>query len=120
MRKLITLLILLFCAIGAKAQGTLYQLNPPAPNAQVLVCPVPDAGYPCPTQSAIYSDVALTLVVAQPVSTGPSGFLSFYIAAGNYTIQLLGPGYNSSNRKVVTVGGGGGSSGITGLTATQI
>lgn len=90
--------------------GVLFQINPPAPNARVLVCTSPDNGYPG-TPASIFSDSALTIPVNQPVSLGASGFFSFYIAAGTYTIQLFGPGYNSGNREVVTIGGGGGGGG---------
>lgn len=117
MRKILVALILFLA--GAKfseAQGVLYQLSPPAPNAQVTVCPSPDNGYPCPVTAAIFSNVGLTQSIAQPVSLGPSGFFSFYIAAGTYVIQLSGPGYNSANRTVVTIGGG--SSGGGGLDQT--
>lgn len=117
MRKYLLLLssLILLCASGAKAQGVRYQLSPPAPNAQVYVCPSPDGGYPCPTQQAIYSDSALTQVIAQPANLGSGGFFSFYVAAGTYTIQLAGPGYNSSNRQVVTIGSAGGSGVSKGL-----
>jgi hypothetical protein len=118
-RKTLVAILLLFGASAAKAQGTLYQLSPPAPNAQVLVCPSPDNGYPCPAPVAIYSNVTLTTVVPQPVSLGASGFFSFYIASGTYTIQLLGPGYNSGNRQVVNIGGGSGS-GITQVSSLTL
>jgi hypothetical protein len=108
-RLLLTLFLLLLGAGYAGAQGTLYQLSPPAPNAQVLVCPSPDNGYPCPAPAAIFSNVGLTIAVPQPVQLGSSGFFSFYIASGTYTIQLLGPGYNSGNRQVVSIGSSSGS-----------
>lgn len=113
MRKTLLTLLFLFCGAGyAEAQGTLYQLSPPAPNAQVRVCPSPDNGYPCPTTAAIFSDVGLTQSLAQPVSLGSGGFFSFYIASGTYVIQLSGPGYGSGNRQTVTIGGS--SSGASG------
>jgi hypothetical protein len=112
---LLTLFLLLLGAGYAEAQGTLYQLSPAAPNAQVLVCPSPDNGYPCPAPAAIFSNAGLTTSVPQPVQLGSSGFFSFYIASGTYTIQLLGPGYNSGNRQVVTIGSSSGG-GITPVT----
>lgn len=119
MRKiLIALAILLGAASYSEAQGTLYQLPTPAPNAQVRVCPSPDNGYPCPSPASIFSDVALTQAVAQPVTLGSSGFFSFYIAAGTYVIQLSGPGYNSSNRTTVNIGGSGGITSVSSLPAT--
>jgi hypothetical protein len=108
-KTLLSLLFLLLGATYANGQGTLYQLSPPAPNAQVLVCPSPDNGYPCPAPAAIFSNVGLTTSVPQPVQLGSSGFFSFYIASGTYTIQLLGPGYNSGNRQVVSIGSSSGS-----------
>jgi hypothetical protein len=106
-RLLLTLFLILGWSVCANAQGILYQLNPPAPNARVFVCPSPDNGYPCPTTANIFSDVGLTQAIAQPVSLGSGGFFSFYIASGTYVLQLTGPGYNSGNRQVVTIGGGG-------------
>lgn len=110
MKTKLLLFLVIVSAMGGSlsAQGIIYQLTPPAPNAQVLVCPSPDNGYPCPNPAAIFSNVGLSTSVPQPVTLGSSGFFSFYIAAGTYTIQLLGPGYNSGNRQVVTIGGGGG------------
>lgn len=118
MRRYLLLLSSLFVCAGAYGQGVLYQLSSPAPNARVLVCPSPDNGYPCPAQQAIYNDVGLTQIIAQPVNLGSGGFFSFYVAPGTYTIQLLGAGYNSSNRTVVTIGGGVGGSGTVTNVAT--
>jgi hypothetical protein len=116
--KLAVLAVILLLGAGySKGQGILYQLSPPAPNAQVLVCPSPDNGYPCPAPAAIFSNVGLTTPVSQPVQLGSSGFFSFYIASGTYTIQLLGPGYNSGNRQVVSIGSssGGGIPAVSSL-----
>ena len=107
MRKILPALFFLLAPSYSAAQGVLYQLSPPAPNARVLVCPSPDNGYPCPVTANIFSDSGLTQAISQPVSLGSSGFFSFYISAGTYTIQLTGPGYNSSNRQVVSISGGG-------------
>lgn len=116
MKKLAFLIFALVCAPLVRGQGALYQLSPPAPNAQVRVCPSPDNGYPCPVTAAIFSDVGLTQSVAQPVSLGSGGFFSFYIASGTYVIQLSGPGYNSGNRQTVTIGGSSSGSSPSSLT----
>ena len=110
MRRVLLLLAFILCsAIGTRGQGTIFQLNPPAPNAQVYFCPVPDGGYLCPVQTTAYSDSATTQVVAQPISLGSAGVLTVYFAAGvtSVTVQLAGPGYGPRNRQVVTLGGGG-------------
>src|ERR1700675_446543 len=118
-RLLLTLFLLLAGASYAEAQGTIYNLSPPAPNAQLRVCPSPDNGYPCPVTSAVFSDVALTLAIPQPVQLGPSGFAVFYIASGTYVIQLSGPGYGSANRTTVSIGAGaGGATNVTVNPAT--
>lgn len=99
------------------AQGIPYQLNPPAPNARVLFCPVPDGGYPCPSPVTVYSDSAATLTVAQPISIGSGGNLSVYFASGttSWTVQLLGTGYGPQNRYVVA--GSSSSSSPSSLTS---
>jgi hypothetical protein len=114
-RILFALLMILAWAGYAEAQGTIFNLSPPAPNAQLRVCPSPDNGYPCPVTAAIFSDVGLTQSIAQPIQLGPSGFATFYIASGTYVIQLSGPGYNSANRQTVSIGGSG--SGITSVSS---
>jgi len=103
--------LLLLLAPAARGQGVPYQLNPPAPNAQVQFCPVPDGGYPCPSPLTVYSNSAATQVVAQPISVGSGGNLSVYFAAGtsSWTVQLLGQGYGPQNRYVVA----GGSSSVS-------
>jgi hypothetical protein len=114
-RVLFALLIILAWTGYAEAQGTIYNLSPPAPNAQLRVCHSPDNGYPCPVTAAIFSDVGLTQSIAQPVQLGPSGFATFYIASGTYVIQLSGPGYGAGNRTTVSIGGSG--SGITSVSS---
>jgi hypothetical protein len=116
-RTLFVILMVLAFAGYAEAQGTIYNLSPPAPNAQLRVCPSPDNGYPCPVTAAIFSDVGLTQSIAQPVQLGPSGFATFYIASGTYVIQLSGPGYGAGNRQTVTIGGGGGGFPVTSAAA---
>jgi hypothetical protein len=119
-RVLFALLMILAGARYAEAQGTIYNLSPPAPNAQLRVCPSPDNGYPCPVTAAIFSDVGLTQSIPQPVQLGPSGFATFYIASGTYVIQLSGPGYNSSNRQTVSIGGGGSGTGFPVTTPVTV
>jgi hypothetical protein len=119
MKLLRYLLFLLFpaCCFG---QGIIYQLSPPAPNAQVRFCPVPDAGYPCPVLTTVYSDSAATQVVAQPITLGSGGNLTVYFAANttSATVQLSGPGYGPNNRTVISLGGGGGITSVATLPAT--
>lgn len=106
MRKLILAVLgVLLMAVGSHAQGTPYQLDPPAPNAILRACSFPvTGGNPCSNPAIIYSDSALTQVIAQPVQLGGSGNLIFYYSSGPLMLQLTG----SVNRSILVAGGGGG------------
>lgn len=109
MRKLILAVLgVLLMAVGSHAQGTPYQLDPPAPNAILRACSFPvTGGNPCSNPTTIYSDSALTQVIAQPVQLGDSGNLIFYYSSGPLMLQLTG----AVNRSILVAGGGGGTPG---------
>jgi hypothetical protein len=100
MKKLLWLLLLSPCFGQA-----FYQLPNPLPNALVRVCPVGTAN-PCPSPSAIFSNSGLSSALANPFQVGSSGNFGFWVAAGQYTIQIGQP-YNQVY--TISLGGGGGS-----------
>jgi hypothetical protein len=64
----------------------------PMAGATVRVCTSAASGQPCTPLAMIYSDVALTQALANPLSTDGMGNYSFYAAPGRYMIELSGPG----------------------------
>ena len=115
MKRLLLLIgILLSPGLAAAQNGFFYNLDPPAPNATLTVCVLPTPGpspTPCTatlTAASLFSDAALTVPAANPVQLGPSGTYGFWVAAGQYNIQLSG---TVSRSFVVTLGGGSGGAG---------
>ncbi len=64
----------------------------PLAGATVRVCTMPASGQPCTPLAQIYSDVALTQALANPMTTDGLGNYSFYAAPGLYEIEISGPG----------------------------
>ena len=105
MRRLLGALALMFlCAvpawgqIGARADGiVLNQVGHPIAGAQVRVCSAPASGQlPCATVANIYSDVNLTIPIANPLSTDSNGNYYFYIQGGRYELEFFGAGVVTS------------------------
>ena len=86
-------LIFLFLCASALAQSAFYRLPNPLPSARVSVCPVPSGGNPCPSPVAIFNDKAMTQQLANPYPVAQSGDFGFWVAAGQYEIQVAQP-YN--------------------------
>src|SRR5579871_335065 len=105
MKKLI---FLLFLSIPAFGQGALFQLPPPPlPNAVIYVCAVPANGNPCTNTVPLFSNQALTVSIPNPYTANSAGSASFWLAGGQYTIQIQAP----YNIQYVTSLGGGSSGG---------
>ena len=87
-----------FSATGAHAQGSRKQdivmnrFGQPVAGATVTVCTAGATGTPCSPLAAIYSNVALSTVQANPFSTDGLGNYAFYAAPGRYLIQFSGAG----------------------------
>src|SRR5580692_7437860 len=64
----------------------------PLAGATVRVCAMPASGQPCTPLAQIYSDVALTQAIANPMTTDGLGNYSFYATPGLYEIEISGPG----------------------------
>lgn len=115
MKKLLLLLPLLLLATSARAQnGFFYNLDPVAPNATITVCALPSPGpapFPCTatlSAASIFSDAALTQSISNPTTLGPSGAFGFWVAAGQYVVQLSG---SVTKSIVITMGGSAGGPG---------
>src|SRR5580700_7146682 len=63
----------------------------PMAGASVRICTSSATGQPCSPLANIYSDVALTQVLANPLTTDGLGNYSFYAAPGRYEIEISGP-----------------------------
>jgi hypothetical protein len=80
------------------------------PNASISICVV--ASSPC-TPVTVYSDVALSLAVAQPLKTDAAGRFGFYVAPGNYYFSAVTlTGQTLLPFPFSVLGGGGGASGV--------
>lgn len=115
MKKLLLPLLLLLAA-PLFGQGSFYSLPSPLPNAVVRVCPTPPVGNPCSSPVSIFGDSALTQGIANPFSVGSTGSFGFWVASGQYTIQIAQP-YNLTY--TISLGGNGGSTTPTSLPAAQ-
>src|SRR5580700_11719175 len=89
---------LLACGANARAQGSrkddivFNAQGRPMAGASVRICTSSATGQPCSPLANIYSDVALTQVLANPLTTDGLGNYTFYAAPGRYEIEISGPG----------------------------
>src|ERR1700674_1886936 len=118
MRKTLLLLIAIFgTASLCRAQGIPFAVNPPAPNATMTVCSAPANGNPCTNTVTVYSTVALSQTIAQPIQIGPTGAYTFFYngALASIVIQITG-----RVDQIVSGGGGGLPSGCTSPAVGQL
>ncbi|MBA3916583.1 MAG: hypothetical protein H0X25_22605, partial [Acidobacteriales bacterium] len=85
------------------------------PNAAVSVCAV--NSNPC-SAVGVYSDVALSMPMAQPLKTDAAGRFGFYVTAGNYYYKAITlTGQNMGPFPFSVIGGGGsGVPSVNGIT----
>jgi hypothetical protein len=94
----------LLCAPAAHAQGTRKDdivFGPqgrPVAGASVAICtqPANTTTAPCSPLGSIFSDPALTQPLANPTKTDGLGNYHFYASPGKYTVQVFGPGLNTT------------------------
>jgi Pectate lyase superfamily protein len=103
-RLMVLILTLIFCAAGpwaasARAQGShqsdiaLNTRGQPLAGAQIRVCTSSaTTTSPCTPLANIYSDIALTQALANPISADGMGNYNFYAAPGRYVLEISGPG----------------------------
>lgn len=67
------------------------------PNASVRICNTPASGFPCSNLATIFTDGTLGVSQVNPIVLTPQSFgqFSFGAAAGNYQVQISGPGLQS-------------------------
>lgn len=98
----------------AHAQGGSYNssvLSPsgrPIGGAKVTVCTSGGTGIPCTPHASIYSDAALTVPMANPLTTDGHGNFSFFSASGVYIYTVTGSGLNGYTTTIRVGGSGGG------------
>jgi hypothetical protein len=65
----------------------------PLAGAQIRVCTASATTTPpCTPTASVYSDVALSQALANPLTTDGMGNYNFYAAPGRYVIEISGPG----------------------------
>lgn len=70
--------------------------------------------------ASIFSDPDGVNPLANPMMTDGLGNFQFWAAAGNYVVQIYGPGIaNTQFLQPISIGGGGGGGGGTGVSAVQ-
>jgi hypothetical protein len=59
------------------------------PFASVTVCGLSAVGSPCTNTVPVFSDLALTQPVSQPMKTNAKGRFGFWVAPGNYIYSVI-------------------------------
>jgi hypothetical protein len=95
-----TSILLVVCSglwtVGARAQGSrkddvvFNAQGRPMAGATVRICASGATGQPCSPLANIYSDVALTHTLANPLTTDGLGNYAFYATPGRYEIEISG------------------------------
>ena len=97
-RRLILLALLLALPGIVHAQGSrkddivLNRFGQPVAGASITVCTAGATGTPCSPLASIYSDVALSQPLSNPLTADGQGNYHFYAAPGRYMIQISGAG----------------------------
>lgn len=87
----------------------------PVSGASITVCAGQYAGTPpCTSPATIYSDLALTQPIPNPITTGSLGDYRFVVAAGVYTVSITasGAGLTPTNHIIVVPFGSGSDAAI--------
>jgi hypothetical protein len=126
LKRLLLIFAFLFAASAAHAQGVavsgivLSGSGRPVGGATIRICTSAWAGpatISCTPLASIYSDVALTVPITQPgfVTDGLGNYDFFAAAAGNYWVQISGPGLTASQRMYTLQAVAGGSIALSNL-----
>jgi hypothetical protein len=98
---LAALLLVVFVPVGS-GQGSrkddivLNRFGQPVSGASVTVCTSGATGTPCSPLASIFSDVALSQPLANPLTSDGQGNYHFYAAPGRYMIQFSGAGVSTT------------------------
>ena len=112
MRKLLWLAVLLmptmcFAQGARKDDIVLDGQGHPVAGATIRVCNEPATGTPCTPLASIYSDVALTMPLTNPIKTDGLGNYFFFASPGLYDIQISGTRLQTRDFQNVTIGTSG-------------
>jgi hypothetical protein len=80
--------VLQMCAQGGIHTNAALNTGTGSPFASVRVCAITSTGIPCTPTAAIYSDVAETQSLGNPMSADLNGNYSFYATPGFYIVQV--------------------------------
>ena len=109
MKRILLSVFLMMSAVAAFGQGSYYSTTAvvTAANASLgQAVPLLAVPFAAVTVSVpVYSDVALTQIVPQPISADVNGRFGFYVAAGTYTYTMRTP-FRSPQTIPFSVGGG--------------
>ncbi len=101
MKKLLPMLLFFLVPVASFGQGSvvndialknLVTGIAPAGGATVTVCTSSGTGIPCTPLATIYSNVALTTPLTNPLTADSNGYYSFYATPGRYVVTVTGAG----------------------------
>src|SRR5437762_1229535 len=101
MKKLLPMLLCLLVPAVSFGQGSvvndiafknLVTGIAPAAGATVTVCTSAGTGIPCTPLATVYSDIALTVPLTNPLTADSNGYYSFFAPAGTYIVTITGAG----------------------------
>ena len=124
-RVIIILAVTLFLPLSVRAQGSrkddivLNRFGQPVAGASVMVCTSGATGTPCSPLAGIFSDVALTQPLANPLTSDGQGNYHFYAAPGRYMIQISGAGTTTTTIPDVLLAADPTSPSFQSLSVTQ-
>ncbi len=102
LRVFIIVTLALFLPLTARAQGSrkddivLNRFGQPVAGASITVCTSGATGTPCSPLASIYSDVALTQPLLNPLTSDGQGNYHFYASPGRYMVQISGAGVSAT------------------------
>lgn len=102
------------------AEDTLGAYYRPLPNGYVRVCAEPASGQPCTPLANLYSDIALTQPIQNPIKTDAKGRYTYYAAPGLYEEETSGASILTYQWHNILLGGGGSGGGSGGVTTCQM
>jgi hypothetical protein len=74
------------------------------PGATITVCSSGGTGIPCSPTALIYSDVGLSVPLANPFTADSSGNFAFFAAAAQYVFTVTATGVNGYSTKITLSG----------------
>ena len=125
LRRFFILALLLVLPGVLHAQGSrkddivLNRFGQPVSGASITVCTAGATGTPCSPLAGIFSDVALTEPLSNPLTSDGQGNYHFYAAPGRYMIQISGAGTSTTTIPDVILAADPTSPSFQSLSVTQ-